>query len=311
MEEINPEKPYHTPLLVVITGPTAVGKTALAIALAKYFQTEIVSADSRQFYREMKIGTAVPSEAELSAVVHHFIGTHSITDSYNVYQFESDTHACLQQLFTKRGIVFMCGGSGLYVHAISDGIDLLPDTGPEVREDLTRQYREYGLAYLLQQLRILDPNYYTEVDLKNPVRIIRALEVCLVTGKPFSSFRLQEQRPKNYNVLKIALSMTREDLFNRIDQRVEEMIQAGMVGEAVRLIEHRNVQALNTVGYKELFDYLDGNCTKDDAIEKIKVNTRRYAKKQMTWLKKQNNYIWFHPKQKEGILRLIENALNT
>ena len=255
----------------------------------------------------MRIGTAVPSGSDLAEVPHHFIGTQSVIEDYNVYRFENDVSKLLDQLFRKHEIVFLCGGSGLYVRAISDGIDELPDTDPEIRINLENQYQEFGLPFIQHQLKILDPEYYNIVDLKNPVRIIRALEICLETGKPFSSFRLNRFRPKDFKVIKIGLSMNRSDLFCRIDNRVEEMITEGLITEVEGLRQFRSMQALNTVGYGEIFEFLDGNCSKLEAIEKIKVNTRRYAKKQMTWLRRQEDYYWFHPKQKDGILRIINN----
>ena len=278
--------------LIVIAGPTASGKTEAAIEVAKKHQTEILNADSRQFYREMSIGTAAPTPKELLEVKHHFVHHISILDQYDVATYEQDALLVLNKLFLDHDTVVLTGGSGLFIDAVCKGIDPMPDIDPSVREQVNALYREGGLAILQQEVQRLDPEYYTIVDRKNPRRLQRALEVCLQTGQPFSAFRTQHAAHRDFNIVKYALLWDRKELYNRINQRVERMLAQGLVDEARGLYPYRHLNALNTVGYKELFDYFDGKCNLVEAVEQIKLNTRHYAKRQMTWLRKDNEYQW-------------------
>ncbi|MCU0370706.1 MAG: tRNA (adenosine(37)-N6)-dimethylallyltransferase MiaA [Bacteroidales bacterium] len=280
--------------LLIILGPTASGKTELAIKVAKRLGTEIISADSRQFYRELSIGTAKPSQAQLDEVKHHFIGHISITDNYNISRFEQDAIALLGDLFISHDTVVMAGGSGLYLDAICRGVDEQPEHDPAIRHLLTDEYKAKGIAYLRDELLRLDPKYHGEVDLSNPHRLIRALEVCLMSGKPYSSYRLGKQKKRNFGIVKIGIDIPRAELLKRINLRVDDMITRGLVDEARANYDNRNLNALNTVGYKEIFDYLDGLCTLEDAIEKIKINTRRYAKRQLTWFRRDQEITWIN-----------------
>ncbi|MCX6251500.1 MAG: tRNA (adenosine(37)-N6)-dimethylallyltransferase MiaA [Bacteroidetes bacterium] len=293
------------PTLIIIAGPTATGKTSIAIQLAKSFSTEIISSDSRQFYQELKIGTARPSDRELSEVPHHFIGHLSIHDNYNVSLFETDAILKLEQLFLTRRIAIMAGGSGLYINAVCHGIDDLPDPDNMLREDLKVLLNKYGIAALQQKVKELDPEYYKTVDLSNPKRLLRAIEVCMTTGKPFSSLRRNEQKNRNFRIVSIGLTRDRDELFNRINTRVEKMITEGLLDEVKSVYPFKGLNALNTVGYKELFDYLDGLTSFDKAIEKIKTNSRRYAKRQLTWFNKDKEITWFHPEDVDGIYNFI------
>jgi tRNA dimethylallyltransferase len=292
--------------LLVIAGPTAVGKTSLAIDIAKTLSTEIISADSRQFYKELNIGVAAPTKEQLAEVKHHFVHHLSIVDYYNVSRFEHEVLQLLNQLFKKREYVIMTGGSGLYIDAVCKGIDVLPDPDPELREKLKTILKTEGLEPLKNQLKELDPDYYEKVDLQNPNRILRALEVCIITGEPYSKLRKNKLRKRDFEILKIGLDRPRKELFAIIENRVEEMIRSGLVDEVKSLDENRHLNALNTVGYKEIFEYLDGNWTLDHAIEKIKTNSRRYAKRQLTWFKRDQEYAWFHPEDKNKILDFID-----
>jgi tRNA dimethylallyltransferase len=293
-------------LLIVITGPTAVGKTSLTIQLARSLGTEIISADSRQFYKEMRIGTARPGEAELQGVPHHFIGHLSIHDEYNVSRYEEDVLNLLGNLFQRNGCVLMAGGSGLYINAVCNGIDDLPDADDSLREELKMLYAKEGTGALRARLRILDPDYYEQADLANPKRLLRALEVCIATGKPYSALRTNVRKEREFGILKIGLHRDREELNLRINQRVDRMVEAGLVEEARQLLPFRNLNALNTVGYKELFPYFDGILPLDTAIENIKTHSRRYAKRQMTWFRKDPSIRWFHPDQAEEILTFVK-----
>ena len=278
--------------LIVIAGPTASGKTAAAIQLAKQLNTVIVSADSRQLYKEMSIGTAVPSPKELREVKHYFIQNISILNDYDVADYERDALKLLKLLFKEHDHVVMAGGSGLYIDAVCRGIDLMPDITLETRQRVTKLFEEQGLAGLQAEVRRLDPEYWAFVDKKNPRRLQRALEICYQTGKTFSSFRTKQPVKRDFNIVKYALYRDKADLYNRINQRVEVMLSHGLVDEARKLLPYRRRNALNTVGYKELFDYFDGKCSLNEAIEQIKLNTRHYAKRQMTWLRKDTSYQW-------------------
>ena len=297
-----------TPILIVITGSTAVGKTAFCVELAKELQTEILSADSRQFYKETVIGTATPSVEEQQGIVHHFIGNLSIYDYYNVSMYEQDALFKLNQLFKEKQYVILTGGSGLYIDAVCDGIDSLPDIDNSLRQNLKERLDTEGLLPLLKELQTLDENYYKIVDKQNPKRVLRALEVCLQTGKTYTSLRTQEKKKRDFDVVKICLTLPRDVLNDRINKRTDIMMENGFLEESTSLYPYRNLNALNTVGYKELFDYLSGNISLEMSIEKIKTNTRRYAKRQMTWFKKDDNYVFFEPTQFDDIKDYIFNT---
>ena len=272
--------------LFVIVGPTAVGKTSLGIRLALQLGCPIISADSRQFYKEMKIGTAVPTASELAQVRHYFIGNKSVTESYNISQYENDFLELIPELFSIYPSLVMVGGSGLYVNAVCNGIDDMPDTDPVIRNQLNDLLKNEGIGILQQRLLELDPDYYNEVDLKNPVRLQRALEVCLQTGKPYSQFRMKVKKERDFNIVKVGITLDKAVLNNQIEIRVDNMMEAGLLDEVRSLLSFRHFNALNTVGYKELFSYFDGAITLEQAVLNIKTNTRQYAKRQLTWLEK-------------------------
>ncbi len=292
-------------VLISVCGSTAAGKTALAIELAQHFQTEIISADSRQFYREMEAGTAKPSAEELGVVPHHFVNSHSITESFSVADFEKAALKRLDHLFKKHKIAIIAGGSGLYLQAVYQGFDDLPDIDLKEREKWNRLYQEFGLEYLKAQLQILDPEYHGQVDLQNPQRIIRALEVTSSTGKPFSSLLTKTRKERDFKIIKIGINPERAILYDRINQRVDAMIEKGLVKEALALLPYQDLNALNTVGYKELFEAFNKNTPVKEAIEKIKQNTRRFAKRQVTWFKKDQEIKWFATPYVEPILDYI------
>ncbi len=293
--------------LIVIVGPTAVGKTSCSIRIAQVFDAEIVSADSRQFYQELNIGTASPSEEELQLCKHHFIGHLSINKEYNVHSFETEALIVLDNLFERSQYAVMVGGSGLYVNAVCYGIDDLPDPDYEVREKLNQILKNEGIEPLQEQLSGLDPQYFMAVDKENPKRLIRAIEVCLTTGKKYSDLRKNISKPRQFNMIKIGLNRERNDLFEIINQRVDKMIENGLVDEVRSLYSYKHLNALNTVGYKEIFDYLDGKHDLERAIENIKTNTRRYAKRQLVWFKKDLTIKWFHPDDTEEIISFIDS----
>lgn len=276
-----------------VVGPTAVGKTSFAIQLAKHLDAEIISADSRQFYREMNIGTATPSVEELRQVKHHFIANLSIHQAYNVSSFEQDALALLAELFQSNDSVVVVGGSGLYLDALAYGIDDLPDASEELRIDLKQLYDNEGIEALQTQLEKLDPVFYTQIDKQNPKRLLRALEVCLTTGKPYSDLRIGERKKRDFEIRWIGLEQDREQLNKRINLRVDLMLEAGLLEEVKQLYPHKALNALNTVGYKEFFLWLDGEESFDWAVEKVKTNSRRYAKRQMTWFRKNEDIQWF------------------
>lgn len=282
-------------VLVVITGPTCVGKTLLSIEIARTFSAEILSADSRQFYREMKIGTARPSDDILSVVPHHFIGHLSIRDHYNVSRFETDVITALPGIFKRSSVALLVGGSGLYINAVCHGIDELPDPDDATRRQLKEVYLEEGIIGLQRRLKDLDPLYFKEVDRSNPNRMLRAIEVCMTTGRTFSELRKNKPVKRDFRIIKVGLQRDREDLNGRINMRVEGMMEEGLLEEVRNLLPYRDLNALNTVGYKELFAYLDGKCSLGQAVEKIKTSTRRFAKRQMTWFRKDREINWFHP----------------
>jgi tRNA dimethylallyltransferase len=291
--------------LIVLLGPTGVGKTALSLSVAQHFKTEIISADSRQFYKNIKIGTAAPSLEELEAVPHHFIGHLELQDYYSAAQFEIDAMKRLELLFQKHDIVVLTGGSMLYIDAICKGIDDIPTVDEETRALLLKRYDEKGLEVLCQELKLLDPEYYAIVDRKNHKRVLHALEICYMTGKTFTSFRRQKPKERPFLIHKIGLRRDRQELYERINRRVDIMMNQGLLNEARQVYPYRHLNALNTVGYKELFVYFDDECTLEFAIEKIKQHSRIYSRKQMTWYKRDTNIKWFHPDDKEDILQVL------
>jgi len=295
--------------LFVILGPTASGKTDLAIQVAKWLGTEIISADSRQFYHELSIGTARPSEAQLAEVKHHFIGHISIIDDYNISLFEREAIQLLDKLFATHPSVVMTGGSGLYIDAVCNGLDEQPEHDPEIRSNLNAKFKKGGIKYLQDELLSLDPAYYEVVDRSNPHRLMRAIEVSMITGKPYSSLRKGRLLERNFKIVKFGIGVSREELIERINRRVDQMIEDGLVEEAKANYPYRKKNALNTVGYKEIFAYLDGNCTLKEAVEKIKINTRRYAKRQMTWFRKDPEIVWIKTGNPMDLEELIKTIL--
>lgn len=295
--------------LVAIVGPTGVGKTDISLQLALHFKTEIISADSRQFYREMRIGTAVPSEDQLNTVAHHFIRFLPISEYYSSSLFERDVLRLLPELFSRNPIVLLTGGSGMYADAVTDGIDDIPDTDPDVREKLIRLYDTEGIESLRTTLKLLDPVHFSKVDLKNHKRIIRALEICESTGRPYSSFLAKKKPERDFMIIKIGLTRDRDELYDRINRRVDEMVSAGLEEEARSLFCFRNLNALNSLGYREFFEYFEGRISRDKAIELIKRNSRRYAKRQLTWWGKDKSIRWFKPQEYEGMVQLIEDNM--
>lgn len=281
--------------LILVVGPTAVGKTSFAIALAEHYKTEIISADSRQFYKEMSIGTAVPSKKQLQQVPHHFIQHLSILDPYSVGTFEKEALKRMELLFKKRNEVLMVGGSGLYIEAVVRGLDKFPEISPEVRMKVRSLYQQHGVSALQQQVKERDPEYYRRVDVNNPQRLSRALEVCLEGNMPYSSYLKKSPKSRPFKSITIGLHMERERLYERINKRVDQMIQEGLLEEAEKLFQYRHLNALQTVGYKELFNYMDGQYSLETAIDEIKKNTRRFAKRQLTWFRKQDDILWVDP----------------
>lgn len=279
-------------ILISVVGPTALGKTKLAIVLAQHFKTTIVSADSRQFYKEMSIGTAVPSKEELASATHHFVQHKSITEDYSVGDFEKDGLALLDTLFSKKNTVVLVGGSGLYTNSITKGLDEFPKVDPEIRETLNKRLKTTGITDLQDQLKQLDPEHHSNTDLNNPHRLIRALEICIGTGKPYSSFLNKKKKPRPFQVISVGLDAPREIIYQRINARVDTMLENGLLEEARSLHPHKNLNALQTVGYKELFKYFEGEWELDFAISEIKKNTRRFAKRQLTWFKKNKDTLW-------------------
>jgi tRNA dimethylallyltransferase len=298
------------PLLICIVGPTAIGKTSLSIAIANAFSTEILSADSRQFFKEMNIGTAVPTEAELHAAKHYFIQNKSIFDTYSVGDFEREAIELLTKLFQKHHIIVMVGGSGLYVDAVVNGLDDFPEVSPDIRAQLNKDLQISGIESLQHELKMADPQYFNEVDIENTQRVIRALEVIRSSGQPFSSFRKKVRAQREFDTLYIGLTAERNVIYNRINHRVDQMMEAGLLDEAIALLPHRNLNALQTVGYRELFDHLEGKTSLDTAVEEIKKNTRRFAKRQGTWFRKNNQIHWFsYETPYSEIIALIKKAL--
>ena len=291
--------------LIVITGPTAVGKTQLTLELAQYYGIPVINADSRQIYKELKIGTAAPTEEQMRKAQHYFVGSKSISDYYNASMYEQEVLKLLESLFATSPVQLLSGGSMMYIDAVCNGIDDIPTIREDIRTEMKRRYEEEGLEALCEDLKRLDPEHYESVDRQNYRRVIHALEICYQTGKTYTSFRKQTKKQRPFNIIKIGLNRDREELYGRINQRVDDMMAQGLLDEVRAMAPYREVNALNTVGYKELFDYMDGRWPLEEAIERIKGNTRRYARKQLTWYKRDENIRWFHPDQQQDILNYI------
>lgn len=293
--------------LIVIAGPTAVGKTHVAIQLARHYQTEIISADSRQLFRELNIGTAKPSVEELALVPHHFVNSHSIHDDYDAGAYGRDAIALITSLFSQLDKLIVCGGSGLYIKAALEGFDEMPDVPTGLRERLIDDYRLHGIAWLQQKLKEADPEYYQQVDIQNPHRLIRALELHAASSKPMSAWRQQQKAEHPFTIVKIGIELDRERLYQRIDQRMDEMIARGLFEEAQHLYHLRHLNALQTVGYKEIFDWIEGKYDREEAVRLLKRNSRRYAKRQLTWFKRDEEMHWFTPDQVREIIKQVDN----
>ncbi len=295
--------------LIVLIGPTGVGKTELSLSMAEYFNTPIISADSRQIYSDLKIGTAAPTEEQLSRVKHYFVGTLKLDDYYSAAQYETDVMEKLEELFKTHSTVVLTGGSMMYIDAVCKGIDDIPTVDKETREIMISRYEQEGLDTLCAELKLLDPEYYNIVDLKNHKRVIHALEICYMTGKTYTSFRKASKKERPFEIIKIGLTRDREELYQRINQRVDMMVADGLINEAKSVYPFKGLNSVNTVGYKELFYYFDGNYTLEEAIDKIKQNSRIYSRKQMTWFKRDEEITWFNPEQKDEIMKFISDKL--
>ncbi|MEX0813842.1 MAG: tRNA (adenosine(37)-N6)-dimethylallyltransferase MiaA [Chitinophagales bacterium] len=296
--------------LISIIGPTAIGKTSLGIELAQKFNTDIISVDSRQFYQNMDIGTAKPSPEELKKIPHHFIDMLSVEENYSAGQFEKDALKTIEALFLKKDVLIAVGGSGLYIKALWEGLDEFPEIPVEIRKELNEQLENEGLLFLQNKLKTLDPEFYKSGEIQNPQRVIRALEVCLHSNKAFSEFKNQKRANRSFDILKIGLEMERKNLYERINQRVDQMLEAGLEKEAKAFYPLKKLNALQTVGYQEFFDYFDSKTTKEKAVELIKRNTRRYAKRQLTWFRNQEAIHWFHPAEKKQIFAFVSEKLD-
>lgn len=296
--------------LLVLIGPTGVGKTELSLRLAERYNTCIVSADSRQLYRELKIGTAAPTPQQLARVPHHMVGMLELTSYYSAARYEEEVLQLLDSLFRQHEVVLLTGGSMMYVDAVCKGIDDIPTVDEETRATMLRKYETEGLEQLCAELKLLDPDYYRIVDLKNPKRVIHALEICYMTGRTYTSYRTNEQKERPFRIIKIGLRREREELYDRINRRVHQMVEEGLVEEARRVYPYRQLNSLNTVGYKEMFRYLDGEWSLDFAIEKIQQNSRIYSRKQMAWFKRDADIHWFHPDEEEQILHTIDQLMS-
>ena len=296
--------------LIVLVGPTGVGKTELSVALAKHLNSPIISSDSRQFYKEFLIGTAPPTPRQLAEVQHYFIHSRSITEDYTAGKFELEALPLIAELFKTYDRLLMVGGSGLYIDAVCQGIDAIPGTDNKLRTELMQRLESEGLQSLQQELQTLDSTTYNQIDINNPQRIVRALEVCITSGECYSDLKQIKAKERDFNVVKIGLNRDREELYNRINLRVDKMLEDGLLEEAQALYPQRNLNALKTVGYKELFDYLDGSITLEKAVELIKRNSRRYAKRQLTWFARYNDIHWFHPNDIKGVIAAVDNLTN-
>ena len=297
------------PTLIVLIGPTGVGKTELSLKIAEHCHTEIISSDSRQLYADLKIGTAAPTPEQLKRVPHHFVGTLQLTDYYSAARYEEEVMEKLKELFQTHSSVVMTGGSMMYIDAVCKGIDDIPTIDSDTRELMLKHYEKEGLEALCAELKLLDPEYYAQVDVKNPKRVIHALEICYMTGKTYTSFRTRSQKKRPFNILKIGLRREREELYERINRRVDLMMEEGLLEEAKRVYPYRSLNSLNTVGYKELFKFLDGEWELPFAIEKVKQNSRIYSRKQMTWFKRDADITWFHPDQETEIMEYISRQI--
>ena len=296
--------------LIILLGPTGVGKTELSLQIAEHFNSPIISSDSRQLYKDLPIGTAAPTPQQTSRVKHFFVGTLNLTDYYSASQFEEDVIKLLNELYLTHSTVVMTGGSMMYIDAVTKGIDDIPTVLPEIRSALWKEYEEKGLEPILEELKQADPKHYDEVDRNNYKRVIHAVEICRQTGLPYSSFRIKKQKTRPFHIIQIGLNRDRAELCDRINLRVEQMMKDGLLEEARRVYPFRHLNSLNTVGYKELFNYFDGEWTLDLAVEKIKRNSRVYARKQMTWFKRDKDITWFHPDQKDEIFQYIDQRIN-
>ena len=295
--------------LIVVVGPTGIGKSEISLRLAQHYHSGIISADSRQIYRELSIGTAVPSPEDLKDVPHYFIQTKSIHDYYNVSEYETEALMLIGRLFKTMNPLILTGGSMLYVDTVCKGIDDIPNVSPEIRNEVIKWYEKNGLEALQQRLLEIDPEYYRIADLNNPKRLLHAVEIHQMTGKPFTSFRKNIVRERPFRILKIGINQDRKVLYERINERVERMIESGLLEEAKTVYPHRKLNSMNTVGYKELFEYLDGNCSLDEAIDLIKRNTRKYARKQLTWFRGDSEISWFEPDQLQEIISFTEQKM--
>lgn len=296
--------------LIVLLGPTAVGKTELSLQLAERLGCPIISADSRQLYRDMVVATAAPTREQLARVPHYFIGTLALTDYYSAAQYEADALALIERLFTRHDTLLLTGGSMMYIDAVCNGIDEIPTISEEVRRAVVTRYEEEGLDVLLEELQRLDPDFYEKVDRRNPKRVIHAVEICRMTGQPYSSLRTETKKERPFDIVKIGLTRPREELYERISSRVDAMMRDGLEAEARRLYPYRHLNALNTVGYKEMFAYFDGTYDLPTAVEKIKRNTRVYARKQMTWFRRDDTIVWFTPDDRLKLLAYVEKRLH-
>ncbi len=292
--------------IIVVTGPTAVGKTAVAIELAKYFQTEIISADSRQCFKELGIGVARPSEQELETIVHHFIASHSIHDEVTAVTFEQYALQKAKELFTQNNVIIMVGGTGLYIKAFCEGFDAIPEIEPLIRQEICDNYEKNGISWLQNQLKEKDPAFYQSGEMKNPQRMMRALEVIESTGNSILFFRKGKKLKREFSVTKIGLELPKDELVSRINRRVDKMMEEGLLHEVIGLSPYKSLNALQTVGYSELFNYLDGKISLEEAIERIKINTRQYAKRQLTWFRKDPEIKWFGPEDVKNIIEYIQ-----
>lgn len=294
--------------LIVIVGPTGVGKTELCLKVAEAFGTVIVNADSRQIFKEIPVGTAAPTIAERRRIRHYFVGNLHIDQYYNASMFENDVIALLDTLFKEKDYVIMSGGSMMYVDAVCNGIDDIPTVDTATRSKVMREYEEKGLDYICGRLEELDPEYYSIVDKRNPKRVIHAVEICLSTGRTYTSFRVNAKKDRPFNIIKVGLTLDREQLYERIDGRVDRMVAVGLIQEAEKMYPYRNLNSLNTVGYKELFDYFDGKCTLEEAVFRIKCDTHKYCRKQLTWFKRDKDIHWFSPNNVEEIINYIRSC---
>jgi len=299
----------HQKNVIIITGPTGIGKTGLSIEIARRLDCSIISADSRQIYREMKIGTAAPTPEQLEKVPHHLIGARSIFEYYNAYEYEQEALSFTNELLKTSDVAILTGGSMMYIDAFCHGIDELPTVDQKLRDDLQKQYEKEGIESIRRQLKLLDPDFYRQVDLKNPKRVIHAVEMCLMTGRPYSKLRTNPRKERPFGIIKTALDMDRNALHQRINQRVDKMFDKGLEEEARALYPHKDLNALNTVGYRELFQYFEGDITKDEAIRLIKRNTRRYARKQLSWFRRDNEISWFSPDNSDEMIKFVESNL--